>query len=336
MNIPTKWILWKKILKQNVEKRLDNRAESWYNSINEREVREMINEVMLDKFIGIKAGRSVNTAEAYRKAIEQFGEYLGKGFETATKQDFVDYATFLSTKYAPNTVRARLSSIASWYKYLMFCDEIAAIPFDYAQFKQAGLIPEQVMPKKEALVKTDTRDDISLLLAGCDTIRDRAIIMVMIDTGVRASELCDLKFAGWKGNSIRVDIAKRNEIRVVAISDATREMLELYVKCERRDSAYLFTSNNTVDGRMDRCSLSHKITSIAKKVNIDFDVSAHTLRRTCATYEAQQGVPLTMIQHQLGHASISMTAYYAKDVEKSRNETTARVMQSAWSNDTKA
>jgi site-specific recombinase XerD len=153
-----------------------------------------------------------------------------------------------------------------------------------------------------------TRDEMVRLLAAVaqEPVRDRTIILVLLDTGIRASELCSLKMGDLRGNYLTV-LGKGDKEREVPLSAGTLKMLLEFLGQPRRPGKYLFQSE---DGpKLTRSGLYQLLerTSLRAKVA---DVHPHRFRHTFAiNYLLNGGDPYTL-QKILGHTTMDMVKRY--------------------------
>ena len=283
----------------------------------------------LDEFIAIRAKKSENTANTYRVAIEQFGSYIGKDYADCIKADFVSYVGFLAKQYKPASIQAKIAALYSFYQYLEFVEKIDHVPFNLKQFRAAGIMPS-VEITKHPVAEIDEEEgvnEVKEIVSQAKNLRETAIIMVMASTGMRISEMCDLTLSSYENGEIYIGKAKRNSVRSVALDDAVNKMLKEYITKERVDGQYLFTDN--YGRRLDRRTVSNRIAQMSER-SIGKHITAHGLRRTCATYLSNEHVDPIVIQEQLGHKSPITTARYIQDAKNKRFKTTRGVTSKIW------
>ena len=167
-----------------------------------------------------------------------------------------------------------------------------------------------------------TAAEVERVIATCDgpsvrCLRDRAILLLLVRLGLRASDLARLRLTDleWEQGTLRVVGKGRYEVRLPLPQDAGDALLEYLVarpNLGATDHVFLrqiapfkpFVSNHCVSGVVKRALKKASVHSAAK--------GAHLLRHTAATEMLRQGVPLDRIGLVLRHRSLDMTAYYAK------------------------
>ena len=145
-------------------------------------------------------------------------------------------------------------------------------------------------------------------------VRNRLIIEMALGTGLRVSELANLKIDDIhirKGqNSLIVNNGKGDKDRVVGFNNKLKMLIQEYLDYRKSMSSYLFASER--GEKMTRFGVGRVFKTMAAKAGLDSKHSIHTLRHTYATnlYKAS-GYHLRMVQKQLGHSSITTTTVYS-------------------------
>ena len=150
-------------------------------------------------------------------------------------------------------------------------------------------------------------------------VRNRLIIEMALGTGLRVSELANLKIDDIhirKGqNSLIVNNGKGDKDRVVGFNNKLKVLIQEYLDYKSSNSPYLFPSER--GEKMTRYGIGRVFKTMASKTCLDSKHSIHTLRHTYATnlYKAS-GYNLRMVQKQLGHSSITTTTVYSDVLNK--------------------
>ena len=150
-------------------------------------------------------------------------------------------------------------------------------------------------------------------------VRNRLIIEMALGTGLRVSELANLKVEDIhirKGqNSLTVTNGKGGKDRVVGFNNKLKVLIQEYLDYKSSNSPYLFPSER--GEKMTRYGIGRVFKTMASKACLDSKHSIHTLRHTYATnlYKAS-GYNLRMVQKQLGHSSITTTTVYSDVLNK--------------------
>ena len=154
-------------------------------------------------------------------------------------------------------------------------------------------------------------------------VRNRLIIEMALGTGLRVSELANLKIDEIlirKGQySLTVNNGKGGKHRVVGFNNKLKMLIQEYLDYRKSMSSYLFASER--GEKMTRCGVGRVFKTMAAKAGLDSKHSIHTLRHTYATnlYKAS-GYNLRLVQKQLGHSSITTTSVYSDVINKDLDE----------------
>lgn len=204
-----------------------------------------------------------------------------------------------------------------------------------------GYIDEHIMrsvpmPKREGkAVIPFTESDIRAMLAACDhsrsyrrtgqrecshsrptALRDRAIVLTMLDTGIRASELCDLRCADLDQENQRITIrrGKGSKGRVIMIGNRTNRALWLYLARSNRSKSPpaepLFIVSDSVHEPLNRWVLHRLIHRLGVRAGIVPDAHPHRFRHTFAINALRNGCDIYSLKAMLGHASLQMVQTY--------------------------
>lgn len=263
-------------------------------------------------YIGSEKGLSPNTIEAYRRDTSAFISFLdSKGvtsFELVNKQLIIDFLSFLNQNaYATSTITRHLIAIKVLFRFLKREQVIEQNITLYLQSpKLWQLIPEVL-----------TVDEIEQLLRQPDPetlvgVRDRAILELLYASGLRVSELCQIKIYDIEDDTVRV-MGKGRKERIVPLGSRAIEAIDRYLVLYRdqydsEKETHLFVNRR---GRpLNRISVWRLIKSYGKLAGIKKNISPHSLRHSFATHLLDNGAELRVIQEMLGHASISSTDRY--------------------------
>ena len=198
-----------------------------------------------------------------------------------------------------------------YFKYLYRNELIERNP---AEWLEAPAVKNR---EKAALEASDVR----AMVNAATNIRNKAIIMMLAQTGLRIHELSNITLEQYESrvNNMLVICGKGDKDRLVGLSDETCELIDEYVATSRKNGCeYLFVGNqgNKLDGKNTSAML--KVT--AKKAGIanweDLHISNHTMRRTFATMMSEADVPIEVISKAMGHSGIQVTSRYVKRTEQ--------------------
>ena len=273
--------------------------------------------VTVDRFldaIWMERGLSENTLDAYRAdllALDQRLKSRDVALIKASKADLLDYISWRVDGGAkPRSTARQLSSFRRFYRYLLREGVISIDP-----------TAEIAMPKiGRSLPQSLSEDEVDALLAAPNVSeplgnRDRAMLELLYATGLRVSELINLKMGQMNLNQgvIRV-VGKGDRERLIPLGDEAQDWLKDFIEGARieilleRQTDYLFPTRR--GDRMTRQAFWHIIKRYAKKAGVNKKLSPHTVRHAFATHLLNNGADLRVVQLLLGHSDVSTTQIY--------------------------
>jgi integrase/recombinase XerD len=258
-------------------------------------------------------GLADNSLHAYRRDLEDMDDYFrerGGSLVTACADDFRAYLQDQSRRgQSTKTVSRRLAAIRVFLRYL------ASLGHD-----TAGILQQLERPKPERdLPKILSRAQVNQLIATPDPesplfARDVAILELLYASGLRATELCELKLrdTNLQVGCVRV-LGKGMKERIVPLGRAAAEAIVRYLaecrpKLDRSNSDRLFLSKSGKP--LERIGLWMLVEKYGRRSGILRSVSPHTLRHCFATHLIGGGADLRVVQELLGHSDISTTQIY--------------------------
>ncbi len=236
----------------------------------------------------------------------------GKGFEAITRSDveaFIEREQDRGIKIT--TIRTRLVSVQAFLRYLV---EEGIVSGDIFRSRRIRLqLPER-------LPRAMDPDDLQKLLSVIHDIRDRALILVLLRTGLRIGELLQTKMTDVHLQERKIEIyeGEKNRLgRVVYLSDDAVIALRKWLKKRNPGEEYLFYGKN-VETLCYSTARIIFLRYISKAGLEGKGYSLHTLRHTFATELLNAGMRLECLQVLLGHRSIEETRRYARLTDKTR------------------
>lgn len=262
------------------------------------------------QFLRVEKGVSEETIKNYAYDLKEFFEALGKTMtEDFLPTDISDFVRIQSKKQlSVKTILRRISSTKNFYVFLL---NDGIIDIELVEFEKPKGIKK--------LPNVISVEDVEKLLEAPDLnkpegVRDRALLEVMYSSGLRVSELLNLKIknVNFKYAMIKV-IGKGDKQRNVPIGEYALEYLANYINGPRRankgkTSEYIFL--NRYGKPLSRVYFFKLIKDYAKQVGIKEDISPHTLRHCFATHMLENGAELRAVQTMLGHTNIATTQIY--------------------------
>lgn len=282
---------------------------------------------MVDEYLAyllIERNYSDNTINSYKNSLNKFLRFFSKKeLDSITKKDIDLFITELSNDtLSTRSISHVITSVKGFYKYLLIMKKININPSEHLE------LPKQ----RKSIPKVLTAEEVGLLL-DIEVIdeysaRDKAMLELLYATGLRISELLNLKLneIDLMTGTVKV-MGKGSKERIVPIGDVALNYLHLYLGSYRSKlikgvSEYLFIKKEKNNSKkITRQWFHNRLKEIANKKEIKTPFSAHTLRHSFATHLLDRGADLRVIQELLGHSSISTTQVYTHvSVEKLRED----------------
>ncbi|MDC0162557.1 site-specific tyrosine recombinase XerD [Flavobacteriaceae bacterium] len=266
-------------------------------------------------YLKLERGLSDNSIKSYDYDLILFKKFLIENKINDTplncKPETIKNYLYKSFSDKKSISQARsISAIKSFFNYLIFEGYIKDSPISNIE-----------SPKQEKkLPKVLTEEEIKKLINSIDLNHDfgqrnKTIIEILYGTGIRVSELINLKLSNifFKENIIKV-IGKGNKERFVPLGEIASNELKIYInnrnrlKIDLKSSDILFL--NRYGRGLTRSMIFKIISDASKRIGLDKKISPHTLRHSFATHLIKNGADLRTIQLILGHESITTTEIY--------------------------
>jgi integrase/recombinase XerD len=235
-------------------------------------------------------GFSPLTVRNYGFFVDKFLTHSGKQPAEVTQDDAKLYLASLFDEKSKNTIMLAAAALKFYF--------VEILKKDFSAVK---------MPKKEKhLPAVLTKDEMRALLANADTEKSRLMISLLYSTGLRVSEVVNLKKndidfgerTGW------VRKGKGSKDRLFSISDQLTKDLQEYLK--EREYAYVFSKDKPLTTR----NIQKIIKQTSQRAGVQKKVTPHTLRHSFATHLLEQGTDIRVIQAMLGHSNLNTTQVY--------------------------
>ena len=267
----------------------------------------------------IEKGLSKNTVSSYKNDISSFFSWCDKEQIDRLKVTDLNLNNYISNLFSiglkSSSINRKISSIKHFYLFLLKKKVIKNSPVD-----------EITTPKQEKYLPTSmSEDEVESLLGSPKSSikierRDKAMIEILYATGMRISELVNLKLTDIDFNrSVLKVFGKGSKERLVPYGEKAAEALRIYLEDRKKlDSKDVFLSNRGT--RITRGAFWQRIKIYIKRENLKSSISPHTLRHAFATHLLNRGADLRSVQILLGHSDLSTTQIYTHIAKKRLGE----------------
>lgn len=269
---------------------------------------------------------SNKTMEAYSidlNQFEQFKDYKDLNINEFDKHKLKDYIQSLyELDFKAKTIKRKVAVLKAFFTYLEFDEIILVSPFRKMRIsiKEPTTLPKTMELKEivkilKFLYKIKESFNDKNLYSYKVIVRDIVIIEILFSTGMRVSELCNIKLnnINLQAGIIKIK-GKGDKERIIQICDneakkVLKEYFELFSEQIKRTKCFLI---NRLDKQISEQSVRLMIKKYQKISGIDKHITPHMFRHSFATLLLEEGVDVRYIQHMLGHSSISTTQIYTK------------------------
>lgn len=279
------------------------------------------------EYLEVQKGRSILTVRNYHLYLQRFAQFAKENkVEDPEKIDqelIQKYRLYLNrlagttgkNSVSKSTANYHLIALRTFLKYLL-SREISTLSPDRIELAKTDERQISFLDDKE-LEQLLSKPDLQTLQGR----RDKAILELLFSTGLRVSELCNLKKDDINLEKSEFSVkGKGGKVRVVFVDSNAKESLKSYLASRQDKSEYLFisyghtnkltTNNLQLTTGMTPRSVQRMVRKYAKMAGITKPVSPHTMRHTFATDLLMAGSDLRAVQSLLGHSSVTTTQIY--------------------------
>jgi integrase/recombinase XerD len=271
-------------------------------------------------YLKLERSLSENSIEAYTRDAEKLMQFMKMQHPSVTApevsskhlQHFIEFVNELGmSAYSQARI---LSGIKAFYKYLLFEDVIKTDPTELLEGPKIGRkLPDTLsFPEIEKLLE-------AFDLSTPEGARNRAMLEVLYSSGLRVTELVELKLNNvyFDSGFLKV-IGKGNKERLVPIGGDAIKFMKIYIDEIRGSSPHKpaqkgfegFVFLNRLGKKLTRVMVFTIIKGVAKNIGLKKTISPHTFRHSFATHLIEGGADLRAVQEMLGHESITTTEIY--------------------------
>jgi integrase/recombinase XerC len=263
-------------------------------------------------YLTIEKRYSVHTTVSYRNDLNQFNLYLLESYSGIEfhKVEMIHVRSYmvhlLESKLAKSTVARKVSSIKSLYKFMKKEQLISSPPILLLETpKLDSRLP--VFLKEEEVVNLFEEFKFEDSFSGK---RDKMILYLFYQTGIRLSELIGLKDVDVRNGELKV-LGKRNKERIIPLSNNIQPLIDQYLNLKDElgfKKKYFFVTDK--GNKLYEKFVYRKVNYYLSKVSSKQKKSPHILRHTFATHMLNNGADLNSIKEILGHENLSATQVY--------------------------
>jgi len=261
---------------------------------------------------------SLRAIESFMLFIETRGEVRCEGITRHHVEGWIEHEQDRGMQ--ASTVNMRLAALKAFFRFLI----------------ERDVLPPEVLSKRMVITVPDglpramDPDDVRRLLAVLDGVRDRAMILILLRTGMRIGELLTTIVEDVNLTDRRIEIYEAGKTRVgrvVYLGDDALKALKAWLAVREPHKSYLFYATGTHRHTITYPAVRAMFVKYLKKAGLTHKgYTLHCLRHTCASELLNAGMRLECVQQLLGHSSIEMTRRYARLTDKTREEEYFRAM----------
>ncbi|HCI58533.1 MAG TPA: integrase [Bacteroidetes bacterium] len=279
------------------------------------------------RFLQYEKRFSQHTLTAYGTDLKQFFDFMGQTYQAQKPEEITHFfirswiVSLLDRKIDSRTVNRKISSLKTYFKFLMREKTISQNPM-------LKIVSPKTAKKLPVIVDRQKMDQLLDGVAfkeGFEGIRDKLIINMFYQTGMRLAELIGLKDKNVDLYNLTLKVlGKRNKERIIPITPEMKEAIVVYLNernkviDEKIKSEYFFIKN---DGNKLYPKFVYKVVNVMlSQVTTNKKRSPHVLRHTFATEMLNSGAQINAIKEILGHSSLAATQVYTHNtIDKLKN-----------------
>lgn len=262
------------------------------------------------KYLEYQKNYSKHTIESYQQDIIEYLEYIDENNIKLLKikyDEIRSYLKYLSDKKDINsTISRKISALRGFYKFLQNNNKLDNNPFSLINLPKK----EKKLPRFFYYNELEELFNTPKLNTPLGQ-RDRLILEMLYATGVRVSELVNIKVSDISGRTIKI-LGKGNKERIVRFGEYCEEILKMYLNDGHyrlnSSSQYLFLNNS--GGQLTDRGVRYLLDKIISKTTLEKKISPHMIRHSFATHLLNEGCDILTVQELLGHESLTATSIY--------------------------
>lgn len=244
-----------------------------------------------------------NEISAFQKSMAELN--IEKQFIDLTKSEIEEVLLHLKKQLKIVSINTRIRALKAYFNFLDKNKIISINPMkEIKQMRNRQRIIETLDDREIEKIASTIRNEKSFV-----GVRDITIFMVMLDTGIRLSELTGIQLEDLRDNELIIRETKNLLQRTVYLSMRTQQQIKVYLRLRGKvTSNYLFI--NEYDRQLKNRGIQNRFEKYKKLANIEKQFSPHILRHTYAKHMILRGMDAFSLATLLGHSDLSVTKRY--------------------------
>lgn len=270
-------------------------------------------------------GASANTIDSYFRDLKQFDAYLNESqidldIKALTEDNIRGFLYYLNTKVQKVSSARKLSTVRSFYSFLLKKDYIEKSPAEFVTLPKIDKKLPTVLNVEETVALIEAAKDSPNIKTNKNKAaskRDLALLELIYSSGLRVSEVCFVKIGDFDFDSMTVRVlGKGSKERIVPFGSFASDAIKDYIDDRTKEEgslnfkSFLFKSSKSSSGAVTQRTVQRLVKKYCLKSGISKNPTPHSLRHSFATHLLNSGADLRSIQELLGHASLSTTERY--------------------------
>jgi len=257
---------------------------------------------------------SPNTIQSYRRDLNKFKDYLKDkkiaDLENITHENIVLFLESLYKSQRETSVSRILSTLRTFYRYLVRSDNIVKNPFSKIKNPKLQKKHIDILNQEEAVKFLD-----SIPTATYFQLRNKAMFELLYSCGMRVSEIVNLRLPNVDLDEDLIRFfGKGNKERIIPVGETAKNFLIKYLRAGRPNIEGEYKNDfvfiNKKGGKISRQGFWKILKKYADSLNLNKNIYPHIFRHSFATHMLEKGADLRIVQELLGHSSISTTEIY--------------------------
>ena len=254
---------------------------------------------------------SEKTLKSYRNAILRFINYLDGEVDDIEDINTIHIKSYIqSIEGKPSYVNATIKRLRGWFVWLFDEEFIERNPMRKIKLLRENKTIINTFSDEEAKAMLDVYNGNDIL-----SIRNKTIIHTLFGSGIRCSELLELKLDDIKLDYLLIRNTKSKKDRVVPLPNALRKQLNRYLRARKGfNSEYIFMSKNDLQLTVEAVERVVERCGVIAKVNSNIRCSPHTIRHYYCQYQLRNNVNIYSLSRIMGHSNIAITNRYLEGI----------------------